>query len=94
LIFFRPHREEVLVIRQYRSGYVPLRFVVLGALLVLVPITAIRLQGQATAQQSAPAARVVALRGGTVLTATKGTIANGTVILREGKIAVRLPWVD
>jgi imidazolonepropionase-like amidohydrolase len=87
LIFFRPHREEVLVIRQYRSGYVPLRFVVLGALLVLVPITAIRLQGQATGQQSAPSARVVALRGGTVLTATKGTIANGTVILREGKIA-------
>jgi imidazolonepropionase-like amidohydrolase len=31
--------------------------------------------------------RVVALRGGTVLTVTKGTIQNGTVVLRDGKIA-------
>jgi len=75
------------VIRQSRSRYVPLQFLVLGALLVLVPTTAIRLQGQATGQQSALAARVVALRGGTVLTATKGTIPNGTVVLRDGKIA-------
>ena len=40
----------------------------------------------ATAAQ-APAARVVAIRGGTVLTVTKGTIANGVVVLRDGKIA-------
>jgi imidazolonepropionase-like amidohydrolase len=33
------------------------------------------------------AARVVALRGATVLTVTKGVIPNGTVILRDGKIA-------
>jgi imidazolonepropionase-like amidohydrolase len=31
--------------------------------------------------------RVVALRGATVLTITKGTINNGTVLLRDGKIA-------
>jgi imidazolonepropionase-like amidohydrolase len=30
---------------------------------------------------------VVAIRGGTVLTVTKGTIQNGTVVLRDGKIA-------
>src|SRR5687768_18423242 len=30
---------------------------------------------------------VVAIRGGTVLTVTRGTIQNGTVILRDGKIA-------
>ena len=32
-------------------------------------------------------ARVVALRGATVLTVTKGVIPNGTVVLRDGKIA-------
>jgi imidazolonepropionase-like amidohydrolase len=35
----------------------------------------------------APTPRIVAIRGGTVLTVTKGTIQNGTVILRDGKIA-------
>jgi imidazolonepropionase-like amidohydrolase len=30
---------------------------------------------------------VVAIRNGTILTATRGTIANGTVIIRDGKIA-------
>src|SRR4030095_15157322 len=37
------------------------------------------------AQTAAPS--VVALRNGTILTATRGTIANGTVLLRDGKIA-------
>ena len=69
-------------------GRLPLRFLALGALLGLVPATASRLQGQAAGQPGAPAQnRVVALRGGTVLTVTKGTIANGTVVLRDGKIA-------
>ncbi len=45
-----------------------------------------------TAQEGRPAAQaarpsVVAIRGGTVLTVTRGTIQNGTVILRDGKIA-------
>jgi len=31
--------------------------------------------------------RVVAIRGGTVLTVTRGTIQNGVVVLRDGKIA-------
>ena len=57
----------------------------LGVLLVLAPMAATRIDGQA-AGQAAPA-RIVALRGGTVLTVTKGTIPNGTVILRDGKIA-------
>ena len=30
---------------------------------------------------------VVAIRGGTVLTVTNGTIPNGVVVLRDGKIA-------
>jgi imidazolonepropionase-like amidohydrolase len=46
----------------------------------------------AAAQHAAPLAQttrasVVAIRGGTVLTVTKGTIQNGTVVLRDGRIA-------
>ena len=59
-------------------------FLALAAVLVLAPFAAIRIQGQAG---QAAQARVVALRGGTVLTVTRGTIPNGTVILRDGKIA-------
>ena len=59
-------------------------FLALAAVLVLAPLAAIRIQGQAG---QAAQARVVALRGGTVLTVTRGTIPNGTVILRDGKIA-------
>jgi imidazolonepropionase-like amidohydrolase len=36
-------------------------------------------------QPRRPAA--VAIRGGTILTATRGTIANGTIVLRDGRIA-------
>ncbi len=62
----------------------PVRLLTLGALLALVPFAAIHVKGQA---QTAAQAGIVALRGGTVLTVTKGTIENGTVILRDGKIA-------
>jgi hypothetical protein len=37
------------------------------------------------AQGTAPG--VVAIRNGTIITATRGTIANGTVLIRDGKIA-------
>ena len=37
------------------------------------------------AQAAAPT--IVAIRNGTILTATRGTIANGTVLIRDGKIA-------
>ncbi len=62
-------------------------FLALGALLVLAPLAATRIEGQAGQAGQAAPARIVALRGGTVLTVTKGTIPNGTVILRDGKIA-------
>ena len=42
-----------------------------------------RVDGQA--QNRGP--RVIALRGGTIYTVTKGTIQNGTVVIRDGKIA-------
>jgi imidazolonepropionase-like amidohydrolase len=40
----------------------------------------------ATFAQTAPPS-VVAIRGGTIFTITRGTIQNGTVVLRDGKIA-------
>ena len=60
------------------------RFFVLAALLALVPIVGTRVAGQGAAS-SQP--RVVALRGATILTVTNGTIQNGTIVLRDGKIA-------
>jgi imidazolonepropionase-like amidohydrolase len=50
--------------------------------LALVPVAASRPAGQAARQP-----RVIVLKGGTVVTVTKGTIRNGTVVLRDGKIA-------
>jgi imidazolonepropionase-like amidohydrolase len=65
----------------------PVRFLTLGALVVLVPSVTIRLAGQSGGQAAGAQSRIVALRGGTVLTVTKGTIPNGTVVLRDGKIS-------
>ncbi|MGB2715498.1 MAG: amidohydrolase family protein [Vicinamibacterales bacterium] len=45
---------------------------------------AVAAQGTVATQRQS---RVVALRGATVLTVTKGVIPNGTVVLRDGKIA-------
>jgi hypothetical protein len=59
----------------------PWTFVV-AAILAVLPLAGAALRGQ-----SARANRIVALRGGTILTVTKGAIANGTVLLRDGKIA-------
>ena len=55
----------------------------LAAAFALVPISVTRLGGQAP--QTRPG--VVALRGGTLVTVTRGTIPNGTIVLRDGKIA-------
>ncbi len=55
----------------------------LAATAALVLPASTRVSGQA--QRTSPG--VVALRGGTVVTVTKGTIQNGIVVLRDGKIA-------
>ena len=55
----------------------------LAATAVLTLPASTRVSGQA--QRTSPG--VVALRGGTIVTVTKGTIQNGTVVLRDGKIA-------
>jgi imidazolonepropionase-like amidohydrolase len=53
----------------------------LAAVLFTATFAAPPISGQATR----PA--VVALKGGTIVTVTKGTIRNGTVLMRDGKIA-------
>ena len=60
-----------------------------GAVLAVAVSLAIHAGVGARDQQPAPtaAATTVAIRGGTVLTITGGTIQNGTVIVRDGKIA-------
>jgi imidazolonepropionase-like amidohydrolase len=57
--------------------------------LTLAVFAALWLPGetQVDGQAQSRGPRVVALRGGTVYTVTKGTIPNGTVVLRDGKIA-------
>jgi imidazolonepropionase-like amidohydrolase len=49
--------------------------------------TLIVLAGLAAPLAQAPRSGVVAIKGATVLTVTKGTIQNGIVVLRDGKIA-------
>jgi imidazolonepropionase-like amidohydrolase len=56
-------------------------------LLTLTAAAAMWLPSTARVDGQATQARVIALRGGTVYTITKGTIPNGTVLIRDGKIA-------
>ncbi len=54
----------------------------LAVAFALVPFSVTRLGGQAQ-----PRPGVIALKGATLVTVTRGTIANGTIVLRDGKIA-------
>jgi imidazolonepropionase-like amidohydrolase len=49
------------------------------------PLLALVFSAATLAQSARPS--VVAIRGGTLLTVTRGTIQNGTIVLRDGKIA-------
>src|SRR5262249_21892310 len=63
-----------VVVRRLSSGLLALACLAVATL------------GRPTAQtRTAPS--VVAIRGGTVLTVTRGTLQNATVLLRDGKIA-------
>jgi imidazolonepropionase-like amidohydrolase len=55
--------------------------------LTLAVAAALWLPSSARVGGQAQRPRVIALKGGTVYTITKGTIANGTVLIRDGKIA-------
>jgi imidazolonepropionase-like amidohydrolase len=55
----------------------------MAALFAVLPLAGARVRGQAPPRTSG----VVALKGATILTVTKGTIANGAILLRDGRIA-------
>ena len=54
--------------------------------LSLITVSVLALLAPQHPQAQTPGARAVAIRGGTVLTVTRGTIPNGVVILRNGRI--------
>ena len=60
-------------------------FTVFISALVLVGLAPARPMAQAAAGQASSG--IVAIRGATILTVTRGTIQNGTIVLRDGKIA-------
>ena len=60
------------------------RVLALTVMLALLQVGSARGPGYA---QGGRTSRAVVLRGGTVLTVTRGVIPNGTVVLRDGKIA-------
>lgn len=53
----------------------------------ILALGCVALVGALQTTSLAQGGRVVAIRGGTVLTVTRGTIQNGVVVLRDGKIA-------
>jgi imidazolonepropionase-like amidohydrolase len=64
----------------FRRPFGPMTVGLVLLALAFVPVTGERVRGQA----SAPA--VTAIRNATILTVTRGTINNGTVLMRDGKI--------
>ena len=75
------------MIRRWLSGCLAI-----GALAGIVLDGRTRTTAPVFAQGAAPG--VVAIRNGTIITATRGTIANGTVLIRDGKIAAVGPNVS
>ena len=69
--------------RSFRSV---LLCVLLGAA-AFAPMSTARVRGATDAQAPAPQAGVVAIRNATLVTASRGTINNGTIVMRDGKIA-------
>jgi imidazolonepropionase-like amidohydrolase len=57
------------------------------SLRILIALGLVLLVSHEAPRAQATRSSVVAIRGGTVFTVTRGTIQNGTVILRDGKIA-------
>src|SRR5829696_1009404 len=86
--FTRKDRATVPLFSQVAGGFAvnrrhlrPSTFC-LALAFALVPFSVTRLGGQ-----TQPRPGVIALRGGTLVTVTRGTIPNGTILLRDGKIA-------
>ncbi len=66
-----------------RRSLCPAWFGLVLLVAAFVPVSAVKLNGQA-AQPGA--AGVVAIRNATIVTATRGTINNGTIVMRDGTI--------
>src|SRR3954470_11903001 len=75
-----PPARRLTVIRRTRVPWTLLFSLVLAVL----PVSLTLLRGQAQAPRG-PA--VIALKGATLVTVTHGTIPNGTIVIRDGKIA-------
>ncbi len=58
-----------------------------GGQVALAVVLALSATHEARPLAQAPRPSVIAIRGGTVLTVTRGTIQNGVVVIRDGKIA-------
>jgi len=70
-----------------RSMHSLISLVALAAAL-LIPSTVVDVSGAAASGQASPQAPpVVAIRNATLVTASRGTINNGTIVMRDGKIA-------
>ena len=54
----------------------------------LIPVSGVLVAGEPAAPaQAAAQSSVVAIRNATLVTVSKGTINNGTIVMRDGKIA-------
>jgi len=72
--------EAPVIRRSLRPAWFALALLVAA----FVPVSTVELGGQAG---QASAAGVVAIRNATIVTATRGTITNGTLVMRDGRIA-------
>ncbi len=70
-----------------RRSFRPLLLGVLLLAATFAPVSIARVRGEAGLQAQAPQAGVVAIRNATLVTGSRGTINNGTIVMRDGKIA-------
>jgi imidazolonepropionase-like amidohydrolase len=70
-----------------RRSFRPLLLGVLLSAATLAPVSIAHVRGEAGLPPQAPQSGVVAIRNATLVTVSRGTINNGTIVMRDGKIA-------
>jgi hypothetical protein len=70
-----------------RRSFRPLLLGVLLTAAAFAPVSIAHVRGEAGLPPQAPQSGVVAIRNATLVTASRGTINNGTIVMRDGKIA-------
>ena len=70
-----------------RRSFRPLLLGVLLSAAAFAPVSIAHVRGEAGLPPQAPQPAVVAIRNATLVTASRGTINNGTIVMRDGKIA-------